>query len=79
MKIGQDSVAVILATQEVEIRKIVVQNQPQQIIHKTLPRKETPHQKMAGGVAQGEGPEVKFSTEKKKRMNIEFLNLLKPP
>jgi hypothetical protein len=29
-------VAVIPATQEVEIRRIIVQSQPRQIVHKTL-------------------------------------------
>jgi hypothetical protein len=30
---------VILATQEAEIKRIVVQSQPRQIVHKTLSRK----------------------------------------
>jgi hypothetical protein len=49
---------VILATQEAEIRKMVVQSQP----WKTVPRDpiwKNPLQKRAGGVAQGEGPEFK--------------------
>jgi hypothetical protein len=49
---------VILATQEAEIRKTVVQNQPGQIIHKTLSRK-TLHKNRATGIAQVEGPEFK--------------------
>jgi hypothetical protein len=36
---------VILATQEAEIRRIMVQRQPRQIIHETLSRKK------AGGMA----------------------------
>jgi hypothetical protein len=35
---------VILATQEAEIRRIVVQSQPEQIVHKTLSQKN-PSQK----------------------------------
>jgi hypothetical protein len=49
---------VIPATQEAEIRKIVVQSQPGQIVHKTLSQK-TPSPKRTGGVAQGIGPEFK--------------------
>jgi hypothetical protein len=49
---------VILTTQEVEIRRIMVQSQPKQIIHETLSQKY-PTQKTAGGVDQGEGPEFK--------------------
>jgi hypothetical protein len=43
---------IILATQEAEIRRIAVQSQPGQIVHKILSRKN-PLQKRAGGVAQG--------------------------
>jgi hypothetical protein len=59
---------VILVTQEAEIRRITVQSQPGQIVHKTLSRKN-PSQKMTGGVAQGEGPEFKPQTRKKKERN----------
>jgi hypothetical protein len=48
----------ILATQEVEIGKIVVPSQPGQIVLKTLSQK-THHKKRVGGVAQVEGPEFK--------------------
>jgi hypothetical protein len=41
-----------------EIRRIAVQNQPWQIVLKTLSQK-TLHKNRAGGVAQGEGPEFK--------------------
>jgi hypothetical protein len=52
---------VILATQEAEIRRIMVQSQPEQIVHKTLPCDEkTHHKKRAGGVARGVGPEFKL-------------------
>jgi hypothetical protein len=41
---------IILATQEAEIRRIVVQSQSRQIVHETLSRKN-PSQKRAVGVA----------------------------
>jgi hypothetical protein len=40
---------------EAEIRRIVVQSQPRQIVLKTLSQKH-PTQKRAAGVAQGVGP-----------------------
>jgi hypothetical protein len=49
---------VILATQEAEIKRIMVQSQPQQIVCETLFPKAL-HKNRAGGVAQGEGPEFK--------------------
>jgi hypothetical protein len=49
---------VILATQEVEIRRISVQSHPGQIVQEILSWK-TLHKNRAGGVAQGEGPEFK--------------------
>jgi hypothetical protein len=42
---------VILATQEAEIRRIMVPSQLRKIVCKTLPQKY-PAQKMAGGMAQ---------------------------
>jgi hypothetical protein len=42
---------VILAAQEAEIRRIVVQSQPRQIVHETLSQKYS-SQNRAGGVAQ---------------------------
>jgi hypothetical protein len=56
---------VILAIQEAEIRKITVQSQPTQIVHKTLSWKKTHHKKRVGGVAQGVGPEFKLQYCKK--------------
>jgi hypothetical protein len=56
---------VILASQEAEIRRIVVQSQPGQIAHETLSRKN-PSQKKAGGVAQDEGLELKPQSTKNK-------------
>jgi hypothetical protein len=50
---------VILATQEAEIRRITVQSQGRQVVHKTLSRKNPSHTKKAGGVAQDVGPEFK--------------------
>jgi hypothetical protein len=49
---------VILATQEAEIRRITVQANPHQIVHKTLSRK-SPLQKWAGRVVQGVNPAFK--------------------
>jgi hypothetical protein len=49
---------VILATQEVEIGRIMVQSQSGQVVPKTLSQKN-PSQKRSGGVAQGVGPGFK--------------------
>jgi hypothetical protein len=57
---------VILATQEAEIRKIVVGSQPKQIVHKTLSQKY-PSKQRAGGVAQAAGSEFKPQHHKKKK------------
>jgi hypothetical protein len=57
---------VILATQEAEIRRITVQSQPGQRVHKTL-SPNTLYKNRAGGVAQGEGPEFKPQYSKKKK------------
>jgi hypothetical protein len=60
---------VILATQEVEIRRIMVQSQPRanssqdSISKKTITKKK----KKAGRVAQGVGPEFKSQYRKKKK------------
>jgi hypothetical protein len=45
---------VILSTQKVEIRRIIVQSQLEQIVHETLSQKT--FTKRAGGMAQGVGP-----------------------
>jgi hypothetical protein len=58
----------ILATQEVEIRRVLVQNQPGKIVCETLSWK-TLHKNRAGGVTQGEGPEFKLQYRKKKKKN----------
>jgi hypothetical protein len=50
--------SVILATQEAEIRRLMVQSQPGQIVHNTLFQKKK-SQKKGGDVAQGVGPEFK--------------------
>jgi hypothetical protein len=57
---------VILATQEEEIQRIMVQSQPRQIVCETLSWKIF-HKNKAGGVAQNEGPEFKPSTAKKSK------------
>jgi hypothetical protein len=58
---------VILATQEAEISRMVVQSQPGQIVLKTLSQKNQ-SQKRACGMAQGVGPEFKVRHGKKKNM-----------
>jgi hypothetical protein len=58
---------VILATQEVEIRRIVVRSQLGQIVHETLSQKKTSSLKRAGGVVQGIGPESSPSTTNKQK------------
>jgi hypothetical protein len=58
---------VILATQEAEIRRIVVRSHPGQIVCETLSRKKPITKKRAGRVAQGEGPEFKPQYCKKKK------------
>jgi hypothetical protein len=65
---------VIPATWEVEIRKIVVQSQPRQIVHKTLSQKNH-HKKRTGGVAQGVDPEFKPQCQKKNYLSNGFLNI----
>jgi hypothetical protein len=50
---------IILANQEAEIRKIMVQNQPWANSSQNPIFKKNPSQKMAGGVAQGISPEFK--------------------
>jgi hypothetical protein len=64
---------IIFATQEVEIRKISVQSQPEEIVHKTLSQKY-PMQNRVGGVAKvieclpskHAAPSVNPSTAKRK-------------
>jgi ribosomal protein L44E len=66
---------VILAPQEVEIRRITVRSQPRQIVHKT-PSQKNPSQKRAGGVAQGVGPEFKPQYHQKKREKKKLLGII---
>jgi hypothetical protein len=47
----------------------MVQSQPGQIVHKTLPQK-TFHKNRTGGMAQGEDPEFKPHYCKKKKEDI---------
>jgi hypothetical protein len=58
---------VMLATQEAEIRRIKVRSQPGQIVQETLSWKNPSQKKMAGGEAQGVGPEFKPYYHKKKK------------
>jgi hypothetical protein len=62
--------SIILATQEAEIRRIMIRSQHWQIVHETL------SQKWAGRVAQGKGPEFKpqYSKKKKKKKRKKKLN-----
>jgi hypothetical protein len=62
---------VILPTQEAEIRRIMVQSQPRQIIQKTLFWKKTHHKNRASVPAQGESPEFKPQYCKKKKRKRE--------
>jgi hypothetical protein len=55
---------IILSTQEAEIRRVMFQSQPRQIVHE-IPSRKNSAQKMAGGVAQGVGPEFKPQHHKK--------------
>jgi hypothetical protein len=69
---------VSLATQEAEIKRIVVQRQPGQTVQEPLCRK-TLYKQRAGGVAQGKGPEFKpqyHKKKKKKPINMENVQLL---
>jgi hypothetical protein len=59
-------VAVILAIQEAEIRKILAQSQPRQIVLEILSQKNL-HKKRAGEVVQSVGPEFKPQYHKKKK------------
>jgi hypothetical protein len=56
---------IILATQETDIRRILVRSQSRQIIHETLSQKYPVPR--TGGVAQGVGPEFKSQYRKKKK------------
>jgi hypothetical protein len=69
---------VILATQEAEIRRILVQSQSGEIVQETLSGKN-PSQKRAGGVVQSVGLEFKPQYHKKqtnKQTSFFFMFLL---
>jgi hypothetical protein len=55
----------VLATEEAQSRRIAVQSQPGQIVHKTLSQKKALYIKRAGRVAQGVGPGFKTQYHKK--------------
>jgi hypothetical protein len=61
---------VILAIQEVEIRRVTIPSQPGQKIQKILSQ-NNPSQNWTGGVAQGEGPEFKPQYCKKKKKKLD--------
>jgi hypothetical protein len=58
---------IIQVIQEAETRRIVVQSQPGQRVHKTLFRKTLSQKNWAGGVAQGKGHKFKPQDHKKKK------------
>jgi hypothetical protein len=64
---------VILATQEAESRRTVVQSQPKQIVCKTLSQKAL-HKNRTSEVVQGEGPELVL---KKKKSVFFFIIILR--
>jgi hypothetical protein len=66
---------VILATQEAETRRIMVQSQPRQIVCETLSQKD-PSQKWAGRVAEGVGPEFKPQTQPPQKKKTPRLTVL---
>jgi hypothetical protein len=75
---------IILATQEVGIRRIVVQRQPGQIVFETLSQKNpsTTTTKKSGGVAQVVDPEFKgtqYRKKKKKKIPKATVPLPAPP
>jgi hypothetical protein len=43
---------IVLATQEAEIRRIMVRGQPRQIVLKTLSQKKKTHHKRGGGLVE---------------------------
>jgi hypothetical protein len=57
---------VILATQEAEIRRLMIQSQPKQIVRETISQKYL-SQKRAGGVAHGVGLSSSPSTAHTKK------------
>jgi hypothetical protein len=65
--------SIILPTKEAEIRKIMVQSQSRQVVHKTLSQKSL-YKIRAGGVAQGEGPEFKPQNCKKKKQKKFYIH-----
>jgi hypothetical protein len=67
---------VILTTQEAEIRKIAIQNQPGQIVCETLSQDYLIHTKTTGGVAQGVGPEFKTQHPNTTR-GLDFEHMIK--
>jgi hypothetical protein len=60
----------ILASQEAEIRRITIWNQPGQIVWETLSWKNPTQKYRAGGVALALGPEFKPQYRKKKKKSM---------
>jgi hypothetical protein len=66
---------VILATQEAEIKRILIRSLTGQIVHETISPKH-PSQKRAGGMTQGVDPEFKtpgLPKKKKKKKQKTFV------
>jgi hypothetical protein len=66
--------SVIPAIQEAEVRRIMVQSQPEKQFSRPYLKKTHP-KKRAGGVAQGVGPEFKPQYRKKKKKALSFFVL----
>jgi predicted P-loop ATPase len=64
---------VILATEEAEIRRIMIWSQPRQIVCETLSWKN-PSQRRAGRETQGVVPEFKIQYHKKKKKNRTYVS-----
>jgi hypothetical protein len=62
---------VILTSQEAEIRRVMVQSQPEQIVHETLSRKN-PSQKKGWRSGSSVGPEFKLQYCKKESLCSTF-------
>jgi predicted AAA+ superfamily ATPase len=63
---------VILATQEAEIRRITVQSQPRQIVHKTLSRKKTITKKGWQSEAPSSNPSIARKKKKKRSPSLRY-------
>jgi hypothetical protein len=67
---------VILATQEAEIGRIVIQSHPRQIVYEILSQKHPSQNKKFGRVVLGEGHEFKPQNHKKRKEKKKNVDLL---